>query len=143
MRRRDSRTGDLFVVPQPADPIPGSMDYRTVVSVTLSEMFRTCGKDRHQVAAEASRLTGKEVTKAMLDGYTAESRDCFNVPTYLIPALETACRSHAMSNWLAGVRGGRLMVGRDALAAELGRIEKQRAELADDARIIREQLRHG
>lgn len=141
MPRRDRNTLDLFEVPQPAAPLPGSMDFRSVIAHLVAQMLRESGLDRFEVAARMSRLTGKDVSKYMLDGYTAESRDEFNLPAYLIPAAETVCSSHLISTWLAGVRGGRLLVGRDALAAELGRIERQRDELAGQARALKDQLR--
>ena len=141
MSRRDSATGDLFAVPQPAAPLPGSMDFRATLSHLVSEMFRAAGKDRHTIAAMCSRLTGKDVSKYMLDGYTAESREEFNLPLWLVPALETACSAHDLTNWLAGVRGGRLLIGPEALAAELGRITRQKQELADQERALKEQMR--
>ncbi|MGO4699841.1 hypothetical protein [Dyella sp. 2RAB6] len=143
MRRRDPNNLDLFEVPRPAATLPGSMDYRTTVAHLLSEMFRESGKDRQSVAADMTRLAGKEVSKYMLDGYTAESRDEFNIPAYLMPVAEAACQSFIYSNWLASVRGGRLLIGQDALAAELGRIERERDELATRARYLRETLRRG
>lgn len=141
MARRDSSTLDLFEVPRPAAPLPGSMDYRAAVAHLLGEMLRESGKDRFTVAVEMSRLAGKDVSKYMLDGYTAESRDEFNIPAYLMPVAETVCQSHLYSNWLAVVRGGRMLIGRDALAAELGRIERQRDELASQARRLKDTLR--
>lgn len=117
------------------------MDYRAVVAQLIARMLADSGLSRFAVAAAVSELTGKEVSKYMLDAYTAESRDEFNAPAYLIPAIETACKSHLYANWLAGVRGGRLLIGRDALAAELGRIERQRDELAGQARALKDTLR--
>ena len=146
MTRRTVRsigTGDLFEVPHTPAPVPGSMDYRAVVAHLLSQMIAESGLDRFEVAARMSRLTGKDVSKYMLDGYTAESREEFNAPAYLIPVAELVCESHLYSNWLAGIRGGRLLVGRDALNAELGRIERQRDELGTQARQLKEQLRRG
>jgi hypothetical protein len=140
MRRIYAASGDLFVeIPKPAASVPGSMDFRSAVSGLCGEILR--GHDRHQVAADASRLTGKDVSKYMLDGYTAESRDDFNLPAYLIPAIETVCASHALTQWLAGIRGGRLLIGREALEAEVGRIEQQRLELSERARAIKDTLR--
>ncbi|MEI7036478.1 hypothetical protein [Fulvimonas yonginensis] len=141
MRRRDSSTLDLFEVPRPVAPLPGSMDYRAVVAHLVGEMLRESGKDRWTVASDMSRLAGKEVSKYMLDGYTAESRDEFNIPAYLVPVAEVVCQSHLYSNWLASIRGGRMLIGRDALAAELGRIERQRDELATQARQLKDTLR--
>lgn len=140
-RRPALHTGDLFEIPQPAEPVPGSMDYRTVVAGLVNKMIDDSGRTRFAIAAATSELAGKEVSKGMLDAYTAKSRDGFNVPAYLIPAIEASCQSHLYSNWLAGIRGGRLLIGRDALLAELGRIERQRDEFAGQARILKDTLR--
>ena len=143
MSRRDTSTGDLFAVPQPAAPVPGALDYRATVAHLLADMLRTSGQDRYGIAAAASRLAGKDVSKYMLDAYTSESREEFNLPAWLVPSLEAACESHAISAWLAGVRGGRLLIGREALNAELGRLERQRDEAGQQIRALRDQLRRG
>ncbi|MCR6661865.1 MAG: hypothetical protein NVV60_01625 [Luteimonas sp.] len=130
-RRSDGLTGELFrsddPIPRPAPALPGSMDFRTRVAAIIGEML-DCARardpelDRALIAAKLTRLTGKEVSKAMLDGYTAESRDTFNIPAYLVPAIEVVCDSTLYSDWLAGVRGGRLVMGPAALDAEIGRL---------------------
>lgn len=140
-RRIDILTGDLFAVPQAAAADPGSMDYRSTVSIILGDMLQACGRDRHDVAAAASKLTGKDVSKHMLDGYTAESREDFNVPLYLAPALEVACGSYELSGWLAKVRGARLVIGADALNAELGRLERLRDSTGEQIKVLKERLR--
>lgn len=143
--RRDRQTGDLFFdVPRPAAPVPGSMDFRPVVTALVGQMLADAacgGKDRWAVAADVSRLAGKEVSKYMLDAYSAPCRDDYNIPAWLIPLLETACDSHAFSAWLAEVRGARLSIGRDAVAAELGRVSRERDDLAQREKALREQLR--
>jgi hypothetical protein len=141
MSRRDLLTPDLFEVPMPVAPIAGSMDFRLVACGLMAEMLK--GHDRHEVAAACSKLTGKDVSKYMLDSYCAESKDDFNVPAYLIPAIEVATDSHLFGNWMARVRGGRLMIGRDALAGELGRIEREQDKLKQAAKAIRDQMRSG
>lgn len=138
MARRppDTQTPDLFEVPQPAAPNPASMDYRTQVSALTSELLRLAGHDRYEISAQVSRLSGKEVSKFMLDAYCSEAREEFNLPFWMVPALESVASSHLLTNWLVGVRGGRLLVGRDALHAELGRLEKE----IDDRTQIRSEL---
>ncbi|MCP1375352.1 hypothetical protein [Dyella lutea] len=140
-RTSGGHTGDLFAIPVPASPLPGSMDYRAVVAHLVASMIAESGLTRYAIAAQVSELVNKDVSKYMLDAYTAESRDEFNAPAWLLPVIETVCKSHLYSNWLAEIRGGRLLIGRDALAAELGRIERQRDELGTQARTIKEQLR--
>lgn len=123
---QDPYTGDLFAIPKPADPLPASHDYRAQVAHLVGEALAGVGTDRYRIAAEMSRLTGREITKTMLDAYASEGRDTFNLPLWEVPALEAACRTHALGAWLATVRGGRLLVGREALTAELGRLEHAR-----------------
>ena len=132
---RDPLTLDLFEVPTPAAPLPAGMDFRAQVSALVGQVLREADGDRHEIAARMSRLTGLDVSKYMLDAYASEGRETFNLPAYLIPALETACTTHVLSTWLAGVRGGRLLIGRETLNAELGKLESQREQLA---RMIRE-----
>lgn len=141
MTRRDRLTTDLFAVPQPAAPVAASMDYRATVAHLLADMLAACGMDRYEVAARASRLAGKDVSKYMLDAYTAPSREEFNLPAWLVPVTEAVCNDHRVTAWLAGVGGGRLYLGADALAAELGRIEQQRDALHDSARVLKDTLR--
>ncbi len=146
MTRRDTRTPDLFEVPHPASAVPGAMDFRPLITAMVGQMLDAAarlGKDRFQVAAEVSRLVGREVSKYMLDAYTAPSREDYNAPAWLIAPLEVVSETWIYSRWLAEVRGGRLLIGRDALAAELGRIERQKDELHRAERAIKEQLRHG
>ncbi|MDP1696468.1 MAG: hypothetical protein Q8L45_01565 [Xanthomonadaceae bacterium] len=142
MRKRDTASGDLFdQIPRPAPAVPASMDYRARVSALVADMLaaaHTAGLDRYAVAAQCSRLAGREVSKAMLDGYTAESRDTFNVPLWLAPVLETACQRNDLSEWLASVRGGRIVWGAETLDTEIGRIEGEREALANQLRELRD-----
>lgn len=138
---RDERTPDLFEVPVEPAALPASMDHRATIAHLLAEMLAASGHDRYEIAARASRLAGKEVSKYMLDAYTAESRDEFNLPLWLLPAIEAACESHQLTTWLCVARGGRLFIGADALAAELGRIERQRDALHSQASIIKRRLK--
>ena len=125
--------GDLFETPQPPKWQPGSMDFRAEVCESLTGMLadaHKAGMDRHEVAARASRLTGKDVTKNMLDGYTAPAREEFNCPLWLSPVLEVVCASTSLATWHGQKHGGRLLVGAETLDAEIGRLMSER-ETAD------------
>lgn len=142
MRARDRLTGDLFVaVPSPAPVVASSMDYRTTVAHLVSDVLRGAECDRYGVAASMSRYVGKDIAKATLDAYTAESRDAYNLPFYLAPALEAATGSYALTEWLAKVRGARILVGAEVLTAELGRLERERDLAGDRIKALREQMR--
>ena len=143
-RRHDAHSGDLFAsIPKPAAAEPGGMDFRTRIAVLVSEMLDDARAadpelDRYAVAARVSRLVGKEVSKAMLDAYTAESRDAYNVPAWLMPALEHVCHSHRYSEWLAQIRGGRFLLGPAALDAEIGRVQGEMDGLREQLRGLQE-----
>ncbi|MDD5176798.1 MAG: hypothetical protein PHQ05_10290 [Sterolibacterium sp.] len=129
MRRHDPLTGDLFEVPAPAATLPGAQDYSLAVRRLLSDAIKASPLNASQIAARMSELTGTTITEHQLHAWTAPSREGWRFPFEYQPAFETAAETHALTAWLADVRGGRLLVGREALNAELGRLERVR----DDA----------
>lgn len=129
MRRiTDLLTAELFEAPLPAPTAAASMHYSREVAHQVSALLAGSGLSRYQVAARMSELAGREVSKYMLDAYSAESREAYNLPLWEVPALEVACGGHGLTTWLACKRGARLLVGRDALDAELGKLERLRDE---------------
>lgn len=145
MRRpRDTLSGDLFAqIPQPAPAYPSSMDYRAELSELVAQMLferrqRDPGNDRYGIAAAMSRLSGHGVSKEMLDGYTSPAREAFNLPLWLVPALEVACDSTCLTTWLAEKRGGRVLLGAAALDAEIGRLEGEKEAVGDRLKELRD-----
>lgn len=63
---------DLFPVPSPAPELPGQMDYSTQVASLVSEVLKAAVMDRFDIAARMCRLTGKDVSKHMLDAYASD-----------------------------------------------------------------------
>jgi len=47
----------------------------------MVQAIRNSGKDRYRIAGEVSHLIGRQVTKAMLDAWTAESKPQHDDPT--------------------------------------------------------------
>lgn len=144
--RSDALTGDLFdAIPKPWRADAGAMDFRTRVAALLGQMLAEVqandpDHDRYWVAAQVSRLVGKEVSKSMLDGYTAESRETFNLPFYLVAAFESACDSTLLTDWNAGVRGGRFLPGVEAIDADIGRLQGELDQGREQLRAL-QQLR--
>lgn len=139
-RRAESIVPCLFEIPEPPSREAGSQCYRAAVCQLVGQALKETPKDRYQVAADMSRLSGREVSKYMLDAYAAEGREEFNLPAYLIPSLEIAAESHLLTNWLASARGGRFLIGAEALNAELGRLERVRDEAAQRIRSLKKVL---
>ncbi len=144
MKRRDALTGDMFALPVPAAPIPSSMDFRQPVTALVGDMLKdahAAGLDRWEVASRASRLAGRDVSKNMLDGYTAESREEFNCPLWLAPVLEIVCSSTRLAEWHGSVVGGRLLLGADTINAEIGRWERVRQQAGDEIKALKDLAR--
>lgn len=130
-RARDLLTADLFEIPSAPLPGGGSLNFDAQICHTLSEALTLSKKDRYRIAGDMSRLLGREVSKHMLDAYTAESRDAYNFPLNYVAAFEVATESFALTQLLAKQRGCKLLVGEEALLTELGRIDRQEHELRE------------
>jgi len=139
-RTRDRLTLDLFQVPEPQPATPGNLDLDVPLREALSDALKHCDKDRWQVAAEMSRLTGREISKYMLDAYTAESRTDHNFPFRYAAAFEVVTGSYCLAQLLAQARGCQVLVGEEALLAELGRIEQMEAELKQQKAALKRYL---
>lgn len=139
---KDDRTINIdFDVPQPQ--LVSACDFRVQVSEIISEMLsdaKSTGLERFDVAAQMSRLAGEDISKAMLDAWSSPARIDHNLPFYRAALLEQVCGSHQLSDLIVTVRGGRVSWGRDALLAELGRVESIREEATRQARALRRQI---
>lgn len=140
-RRRDSATLDLFESPRPVPARGGSLNFDREIRHLLSRMIKESPcEDRYEVAARMSRYLGEEVTKYQLDSWTAESRRPWRFPFEYAAAIEAACESHALSEFLAEKRGGIVLWGEDALNAELGKLDILEAEIKRRKRGLKQRL---
>ena len=139
MRRfHDPLTPDLFEVPVPRVPLPGALDVGLAVRHLISDLLKASPRNRFEIAARMSELLGHEISKHQLDSWTAESREGWRFPLEYLPAFEVAVETHQITGWLAGLRGCRVLAGKEALDAEIGKLERQKE---DAARKIK-QLKH-
>jgi hypothetical protein len=75
----DEKQISLFTYLEPeTPPSPGSMDVSMRLRHAVSSAIKKSGKDRIDICAEIFKLSGKEVAKSTLDGWSAESRDLSN-----------------------------------------------------------------
>lgn len=129
MRRRvDLLTADLFAVPAPAATFPGALDYAQAVRHLLIAAIKASPLNSVQIADRMAELTSAAITEHQIHAWTAPSREGWRFPLEYLPAFEAATETHTITAWLADVRGGQLLIGRDALNAELGRLERLRDE---------------
>lgn len=74
----DTQVSFFSLLEPEATPQPGSMDISLRLRHAISAAIKKCGKDRIDICAEIYKLSGKEVPKSTLDGWSAESRDLSN-----------------------------------------------------------------
>lgn len=138
-RRSDALTGDMFsTIPTPAPMTPGSMDYRSRISLMVGEILKTYPGSRYEVAARASEMADVETSKAILDAYAAESREESNLPLWKAPVIELVTGSRILAEWHAEVLGGRILWGEEVTDAEVGRAERQIAELQEQVKALKQ-----
>jgi hypothetical protein len=78
-KQTDEKQISLFTYLEPeTPPSPGSMDVSMRLRHAVSSAIKKSGKDRIDICAEIYKLSGKEVPKSTLDGWSAESRDLSN-----------------------------------------------------------------
>lgn len=133
----------LFVVPKAPTQAPGSLNYAVELRHVLSEALKKSPKSRYEIAAKMSELLGLEVTKHQLDAWTAESRDQWRFPFEYSAAFEAACGCYSLTELLASKRGCKILVGEEALFAELGKLEKMEAELRGRKKALKNHLNGG
>jgi len=129
--RRDEMTLDLFEVPVARTPLPGALNFNRVLCHLIADILKSSTRSRFEIAARMVELTGDPViTKNSLDAWTAESREGWRFPLEFLPAFEVACETTALSAWIAGIRGGKMLMGKDTLDAEIGKLERLKEEAA-------------
>ncbi len=137
---KDHLTLDIFDIPEPAEVSEGTMDFRVTVCHLVTDILKVSPLDRHQIACEMSRLEGRTVSKYMLDAWSSESREDFNIPFYQALVLEEICHSHRLTDWHVGMRGGKVSYGKDVLEGELGKLEIMKQEVARQIKDIKKVL---
>lgn len=143
-RRADDRQfalDGLFAIPQPVAPTDGSLDYESELCRTLSRALKETPLSRAGVAARMSDLTGRAITESMLNSWTAESRELHRFPFAFAAAFEEACETTCLQELVARKRGSVVLVGEDALLAELGRLERMETDVRDRRKELRALLK--
>ena len=136
MQKCDIYTLDLFDELPPA-PVttPGGLSCRAEIAHVMSDALKN--SDRFEVAAKMSKLLGREISKHMLDAYTAESREAHIPPLDTAIAFDLAIGSSALAELFARKVGAKLVFGKEALDARLGKLERMRDEAAKEIKLLK------
>ncbi len=119
---------------------PGRLNIDATLREMVSDALRHTRLSRYEVAAEMSRLIGREITKSMIDSWSAESKENHRFPLAYLPAFCEATGDKSIIRLIAEKAGGYFIEGVDALYTELGKIERMKRELSEKEKIIRQML---
>ncbi len=105
---------------------------------TIAKAIKESNLSRIQIAARMSEALDIEITKTMLDSWTAESREGTNrFPACFLPAFCDAVQSSEPLMVLADLNGCFLIKGPEALDLEMKKIEDQERTLAEKKKAIK------
>lgn len=124
----DVCTRDLFAVPVELSPAPGAMDCSEALRHVLADLIKQAPRSRAEIAEQMSVLTGKAITEHSLDSWTAASREGWRFPLEYLPAFEVAAETRELTGWMANLRGCRVLIGKDVLDAEIGKLERMKED---------------
>lgn len=140
-RAIDTLTGDLFAsIPQAHPMNPGAWRFRGEIAHAMGEAIKSCSKDVFAIAAEMSRLIGREITANTLYKYSSEASE-EHIPNFETAiAFDAVTGSLALANLFAGKLGCRVLPGKESLFAELGRLEQMKGDIARQEKAIKKIL---
>lgn len=111
--------------PSPTDGMLNGLDREIASAVAF--ILRESATPRLVVAAELSLLTGEKVTKAMLDAYSSERRDTFNISCARFLALVALTRRYDVLASVLRRIGATAVAGPEAVMLEIGQVEMDMA----------------
>jgi len=104
---------------------------------TISQAIKDCPHSRFQIAAQMSELLGVEITKSMIDSWTAESREgLYRFPACYLPVFCHIVGSLEPLRIMADLLGGYVIQGEEAILTELGRLKAQKRKLSERERAL-------
>lgn len=109
---------------------PGSLNMSAAVREAINDAISGCNKKRYQITAEMSELLDLEITKTMLDAWTASSKDGYRFPLEYAAAF---CKVTGCSRILEIVCrpvGIYALDGPDALRSQLQRMQDERKKIS-------------
>lgn len=122
---------DLLVEAQKDNTAPraGSLDVDTELRHQITSELKKSPYSRYHVAGRMSELTGTEITKSMLDSWTAESKELHRFPAIFLPAFCVAVESSCLMNFLGRKAGVFVLPGKEALRAEIQKLMEERERI--------------
>ncbi|MFH2011707.1 MAG: hypothetical protein ABIJ37_03230 [Pseudomonadota bacterium] len=122
---------DILKKAQEEDSLPkaGSLNIDIEFRELISAELKKCPYSRYHVAGRMSELTGTEITKSMLDSWTAESKELHRFPAIFAPAFCISVESSGLLDFLGMKAGVFVLPGKEALRADIQKLLEQRDKI--------------
>jgi len=104
-------------------------DIPTIIRTALVQGIKGCPLSRYQIAARISELMGRDLSKDMLDKYTADSAEGYRFPAELIPAFCHVTHSTELIELVARSMGGLFAGPSERREVEIARLRMEKASL--------------
>lgn len=105
---------------------PGcSLDIDTRFRAAVSDAIKNCPLSRYDIAARMSELTGHDITKSMIDNWSAESKKPWRMPAIYLAAFYKVTKSIWIWQLLTQPVGLYVMESPGALRAEITTLDEQ------------------
>ena len=95
------------------------------VSSAVGRILRDDPRSRFEIAGGVSALLGDDVSKSMLDAYSAEAKDTHNISLARFLALIAETQRFDVLDALCQRIGAKVVVGEEILTVELGHVKAQ------------------
>lgn len=121
--------------------MPGALNFDLVLRNLISDILKTNTRSRIEIAARMVELTGDtKISHHSLNAWSAESREGWRFPLEFLPAFEVACETTALTAWIADVRGGVVLMGKEAMLAEIGKLERIQEEAGKRKKLLKQAM---
>jgi hypothetical protein len=107
------------------------------VASAVSQVLKEDPRSRFEIAGGMSALLNDDVSKPMLDAYSAEAKDTHNVSLARFLALISETQRYDVLDQLCQKIGCHVVVGQEMLTVELGHIESQMQRLQERKQLLR------
>ncbi|MEP3977724.1 MAG: hypothetical protein ABJM25_01730 [Parvibaculum sp.] len=127
----------LFPVRAPVDQLDLSR-FRATLKRELARAIRECPHDRPTIAARMGQFLGlPSISKAVLDAYTAESKESHDISVVRFKAFVRATGATWLWDMAVAEEGLTLLVGDEARLAEIARLQQEQREIAAELRNLK------
>lgn len=114
--------------------LPGRMRCLDDLKGAMNLALKQCPLSRHQVAGQMSHLLNTQITKEMMDSWTAESKADRHIPAEYLPAFCEATGNDGPLLVLTGKRRLHVFQEPEALRSEIHRLQEKARQLNREIR---------